>query len=184
LIEAIEDSQKEWIAVRVIGSIWVLVRDKVLGRVEDRGLEWSNTGEFLLNGLQQEFLIIILQAGSDPDRCSKSLLDSFDRANEGLWGEQVQGETGFKDSLTLAGEGSHMQVGGSLSDSKVEFHDSFSLIVILSCYMVIVLLLLKCSRDFGSGLTDVVSIDDLAFPGSTGHEAVMGDKGNFSGDAL
>jgi hypothetical protein len=142
LIEAIEDSQKEWIAVRVIGSIWVLVRDKVLGRVEDRGLEWSNTGEFLLNGLQQEFLIIILQAGSDPDRCSKSLLDSFDRANEGLWGEQVQGETGFKDSLTLAGEGSHMQVGGSLSDSKVEFHDSFSLVVViwLLCHCVIVLL--------------------------------------------
>jgi len=40
------------------------------------------------------------------------------------------------------------------------------------------------SRDFGSGLTDMVGIDDLTFPVSTGHEAVVGDKGNFSGDTL
>jgi hypothetical protein len=70
-------------------------------------------------------LIVILQADSDPDRCTKSLLDSFDRTDEVLWWTGG-GKAGFEDSLPLASEGSQVEVGGSLSDSKIEFHGSFS----------------------------------------------------------
>jgi hypothetical protein len=53
------------------------------------------------------------------------LLDSFDRTDEVLWWTGG-GEAGFEDSLPLAGESSQVEVGGSLSDSKIEFHGSFS----------------------------------------------------------
>lgn len=52
LIEAIQDSQKEWVAVGVIRCVRVLVRDKVLGRLEDRGVKGPDAGEFLLDVLQ------------------------------------------------------------------------------------------------------------------------------------
>jgi len=85
LIQAIQDSQKEWVAIGIIRCIRVLVRKKVLGRVEYRGVKGSDAGEFLLDGFQKELLVVICQAGRDPDGCIKDLLDSFDRIDECLW---------------------------------------------------------------------------------------------------